>query len=50
MRAAEFLFDLCARQFFVVEWIYGSENVADVFTKAQPVLLCFTTTWMHMHD
>ena len=33
MRAAEFLRDLTACEFFMVKWISGKSNPADVFTK-----------------
>ena len=34
MRAAEFLRDLCLRCVFVLRWISGESNPADLFTKA----------------
>jgi len=34
MRAAEFLRDLCLRNVFVLRWISGESNPADLFTKA----------------
>ena len=34
LRAAHFLRDLCCRQFFHVVWIAGTQNPADLFTKA----------------
>ena len=35
LRAAYFLRDLCARKFYVVVWIPGPSNPADLFTKSQ---------------
>ena len=34
MRAGEFLRDLCLRDVFVLRWISGETNPADIFTKA----------------
>ena len=44
LRAAYFLRDLCTRQFFVVVWIVGASNPADIFTKAQELSVFRTCT------
>ena len=37
LRAAQFLRDLCMRNVFVLKWISGESNPADIFTKVNPV-------------
>jgi len=37
LRAANFLRDLCDRLYFDIQWISGTSNPADIFTKAQPL-------------